>query len=206
MALHFSFFFLLKLLAENIFVLGVGLAEVIVAKALAELHIAAALAVAFDDQLDAPFDFRGWTLPAATKVLVVLNFELANVFFELSHFFVDGRHAEESPRFSNAKRTGRRIGHGLSGGKEQRCGGSYGVLKWPHGVSSQTGGFFGPGGFVTADSVGGRIAGAATACSVGTTGEPRAAVGDNAHGLGRPARTDYRRRGGRGDCFRFVRS
>jgi len=87
MALHFSFFFLLKLLAENIFVFGVGLAEVIVAKALAELHIAAALAVAFDDQLDAPLDFSGWTLPATAKVLVVFNFELANVFFELRHFF-----------------------------------------------------------------------------------------------------------------------
>jgi len=35
------------------------------------------------------------------------------------------------------------------------------VLKWPHGVSSQTGGFFEPSGFVAADSVGGRIAGAA---------------------------------------------
>src|SRR5712672_817578 len=120
MALHFSFFFLLKLLAKNIFVLGVGLAEVIVAKALAELHIAAALAVAFDDQLDAPLDFRGRTLPAAAKVLVVLNFELANVFFELRHFFVDGRHAEESPRFSNAKRTGRR--RQQSGWGERRIG------------------------------------------------------------------------------------
>jgi len=107
-ALHFSFLFLLELLAENVFVLGVGLAEVVVAKALAELHIAAALAVAFDDQLDAPLDFRGRALPAAAKVLVILNFELANVFLELRHFFVDGRHAEESPRFSNAKRTGRR--------------------------------------------------------------------------------------------------
>src|SRR6266478_2595965 len=82
---------------------------------------------------------------------------------------------EQGRRRQQSGRGERRIGHGPSGGKEQRCGGSYGVLKWPHGVSSQTGGFFGPSGFAAADSVGGRIAGAATACSVGTTGEPRAA-------------------------------
>jgi hypothetical protein len=40
--------------------------------------------------------------------LVVLNFELANVFFELSHFFVDRGHGCGSPRLLNAKRTGRR--------------------------------------------------------------------------------------------------
>ncbi len=77
MALHLSFLFLLKLLAENVFVLRVSLGEVVVSKALAKFELGAALGVAFDKQLDAPLDFRGRALPAAAKELVILQDDVA---------------------------------------------------------------------------------------------------------------------------------
>src|SRR4029077_20840243 len=92
MPLRAAFFLLLRALAENIFVLRVGLRQVVVAKALAELQIAAAFSVALDDLLDAPFDFGRRTLPAATKILVVFDFELADVALELPKLFVHAGH------------------------------------------------------------------------------------------------------------------
>src|SRR5882724_4286037 len=96
-ALHFSFFFLLQALAEDVFVLRVSLREVVVPEALAEFQLAAAFGVALDEQLDAPLDFGGRTLPAAPEILVILDFELANVLFELRHFFVNRGHAWKPP-------------------------------------------------------------------------------------------------------------
>src|SRR5260370_834873 len=100
MQLHFPLFFLLDFFPEDIFVLRVGLREVAGAKALAEFQLAAALGIALDDQLDAPLDFGRRTLSAAAEELVVLDLELADVFFELRQFFVDRSHGGRSPRFS----------------------------------------------------------------------------------------------------------
>ena len=100
MPLHFSFFFRLRFFSEDVFVLRVGLREVVVAKALAEFQIAAALAIALNDQLDAPLDLGRRTLPAAAKELVILDLELADVFFELPQFLVDRGHGGRSPRIS----------------------------------------------------------------------------------------------------------
>ena len=55
-------------------------------------QLAAAFAVALDHQLDTPLDFGGRTLPAPTKILVVLDLQLADVPFELAQIFVDGGH------------------------------------------------------------------------------------------------------------------
>src|SRR5208282_396238 len=75
--LNFSFFFLLRFLAKDVLVLRVGLREVIQAEALAVLQVAAALGVALNHKLDAPFDFGRRSLAAAAVVLVIFNFELA---------------------------------------------------------------------------------------------------------------------------------
>src|SRR5207302_1268203 len=75
-ALYFSLFLLLEPLAENVFVLRVSLREVVVAETLTEFHLAAALAIALDDRIDAPFDFGGRALPAAAEILVVFDLEL----------------------------------------------------------------------------------------------------------------------------------
>src|SRR6202030_851364 len=88
--LHRAFFFLLGPLAKNIFVLGVSLGEIVVAKSLAVLHIAGAFAVPFDHQFDAPLNLIGRTLTAAAEELIVFDLQLANVAFELTEFFVDG--------------------------------------------------------------------------------------------------------------------
>jgi hypothetical protein len=66
---------------------------------LARVHtwVASALGIALDEQLDAPLDFRRWTLAAAAKELVVLDLELADVFFELRQFLVDRGHGGRSP-------------------------------------------------------------------------------------------------------------
>ena len=82
--LRSAFFFLLGSLAENIFVLGVGLREVVVTKALTELQLTAAFSVSLDNQLDTPLDFGRRTLPPAAKILVVLDLELANIPLELT--------------------------------------------------------------------------------------------------------------------------
>src|ERR1700733_11277736 len=85
-------FLQLHFLAKNIFVLRVSLRQIVESKALSELQLAAAFAVALDHQLDTPLDFGGRALPAATKILVVLDFQLADVPFELAQIFVDGGH------------------------------------------------------------------------------------------------------------------
>ncbi len=104
MALDAAFFLLLRFLAENVFVLGVGLREVIQAETLAVFEVAAALAVAFDRQFDAPFDFRRRTLSAAPEILVVFDLELADVALELAQILVDGRHGWKCPLKYHARR------------------------------------------------------------------------------------------------------
>jgi len=119
---------------------------------------------------------------------------VANVFFELRHFFVDGRHAEEKAPVLPMLR-----GQGDGVNRVDEVSGALGTVERWKGAALRgklwcvemaawslepNGGFFGPSGFAAADSVGGRIVGAAMACSVGTTGESRAAARDNAHGLG----------------------
>src|SRR5262249_18784705 len=86
-------FLLLRALAENVLVLGVRLREVVVAKALPELQLAAAFSIALDDQLDTPLDFGRRTLAPAAKILVVFDLELANIPLELTQFFVNRGHA-----------------------------------------------------------------------------------------------------------------
>src|SRR5690242_12224881 len=98
MALDGSFFLLLGLLAENVFVLGVSLREVVETEALVRFHIATALVVALDEKIDAPLDFGGRTLASAAEILVVLDFELADVLLDLAQIFVNGRHVvREAP-------------------------------------------------------------------------------------------------------------
>ena len=97
MALNLAFFFLLRFLAEDVFVLGVGLGEVVQAESLAVFQVAAALGIALYDQFNAPFDFGGRALAAAAEILVVFNFELADVAFEPRQFLVDGRHGRTNP-------------------------------------------------------------------------------------------------------------
>ena len=82
MALNFAFFFLGNFLAEDIFVLRVGLRKIVEAETLREFHVAAAFPIALDELIDAPLDFGGRTFPAAAEILVVFDLELADVFFE----------------------------------------------------------------------------------------------------------------------------
>ena len=63
------------LFAENILVLRVGLREVVQPKPLPEFQLAGAFAVALDDLLDAPLNFRRRTLPPSTEILIVLNLQ-----------------------------------------------------------------------------------------------------------------------------------
>src|SRR6476659_1075092 len=77
-------FFLLCPFAENVLVLRVRLRKVVITKSLPKLQFAAAFAIALDDQLDAPLDFSGRTFPPAAEILIVLNFELANIPLELT--------------------------------------------------------------------------------------------------------------------------
>src|SRR5579859_599730 len=95
--LNVSLFLLLRLLAENVLVLCVGLREVIQPEALTVLEVAAALGIPLNRQLDPPLNFRRRALTAAAEVLVVLNLELTDVTLELRQFFVDGRHGRNVP-------------------------------------------------------------------------------------------------------------
>ncbi len=96
-ALNFSFFLVLRFFAEDILVFGVGLGEVVQAEPLAVLQIAATLGIALDHQFNTPLDFGRRALSAAAEELVVFNFELADVAFELRQFLVDSRHGWKSP-------------------------------------------------------------------------------------------------------------
>jgi hypothetical protein len=53
-----------------------------------------------DQKIDAPFDLARRSLPAASEILVVLDFELTDVFFDLAQIFVNGRHARRELRTS----------------------------------------------------------------------------------------------------------
>src|SRR6266446_9522218 len=103
MPLDFSFFLLRGFFSENILVFCVRLRKVIEAEPLRELQLAAALRVALDHHVYAPLDFRGRALPAASEILVVLNLELSNIFFECSQLFFDGRHEWEIPSNLHAR-------------------------------------------------------------------------------------------------------
>ena len=93
MPLQPSFFLHCGFLPEDVFVFCVGLREVVEAESLCELQVSAALVVALDQKIDAPFDVGRRTLPATSEVLVVLDFELADVFFDLAQIFVNSPHA-----------------------------------------------------------------------------------------------------------------
>src|SRR4029077_5992343 len=103
MPLNLSFFLLGHFFAKDIFVFRVGLRKVIEAEALREFELAAAFRVAFYHHVDAPLDFGGRTLAAAAEVLIVLDLELPNVFFECRQFFVNGGHARGKTSSFNAK-------------------------------------------------------------------------------------------------------
>jgi len=60
-------------------------AKIIEAEPLREFQFASAFRVALHEQINAPFDFRGRTLPAASEKLVVFDLELADVPFELAN-------------------------------------------------------------------------------------------------------------------------
>ncbi len=90
--LRAPFFFHLHFFAENVFVLGVRLRQVVETKALPEFQLAAAFAVALYNQFNAPLDFRGWALPPTTEILVVFDFQLPDVSFELTEILVNGGH------------------------------------------------------------------------------------------------------------------
>lgn len=92
-----SLFFLLGFFTENVFILRVGLSEVVQAESLAVLEVAAALAISLNHRFNTPFDFRGRALSAAPEVLVEFNLELTDVPFELAQLFVDGRHGWKCP-------------------------------------------------------------------------------------------------------------
>jgi hypothetical protein len=102
-----SLFLLLRLFAKNVLVLGVGLREVVQAKSLAVLQLAAAVAISLDQRFDAPLDLRRRALSASAEVLVVFNLELTDVPFELAQLFVDRRHERKNPLRYHARRTGR---------------------------------------------------------------------------------------------------
>src|SRR4030095_1560367 len=91
-ALHRGLFLLFQLLAEYVFVLRVGLGEVVKAEALADFHVSRTFTIFLHDQIDTPFDFAGWTFATPAKELIVFDLQLADVAFELAEFFVDGRH------------------------------------------------------------------------------------------------------------------
>jgi len=94
--LHLAFFAGGETLAEDVLIFGVGLGKIAEAETLGEFQVATAFGVALDDQLNTPFDFRGRALTAAAKEHVVFDFELADVAFELTQFFVDGGHRERA--------------------------------------------------------------------------------------------------------------
>src|SRR6266436_7904163 len=103
MPLDFSFFLLRGFFSENILVFCVRLRKVIEAEPLRELQLAAALRVALNHHVNAPFDFRGRALPAASEILVVLHLELPNIFFECSQLFFDGGHERRIPSNLHAR-------------------------------------------------------------------------------------------------------
>src|SRR5260370_37727700 len=53
--------------------------------------------------MDAQFDFRGRTLPAAAEILVIFDFQLTDVPFELAQLFVNCRHARGKTSTLHAK-------------------------------------------------------------------------------------------------------
>ena len=55
---HLPLFLLLQPLAKHILIFRVGLRQVVVAKALPEFQLAAALGITLGHQLQAPFNFR----------------------------------------------------------------------------------------------------------------------------------------------------
>src|ERR1051325_5086880 len=94
MALHGSFLFLLELLAENVFVFRVGLAEVCEPESLPRFQFTAALRIALRQQVYPPFNFCRRTLPAAPEILVVFDLQLPDIFFDLAEIFVNGGHGD----------------------------------------------------------------------------------------------------------------
>src|SRR5215831_4542097 len=97
MPLDGALFLLLRFLPEDVFILCVSLREVVEAEALVRLQFAATLVITLDEKVYAPFDFRWRTLPAAAEILVVFDLELADVLFDLTQIFVNGRHVLRGP-------------------------------------------------------------------------------------------------------------
>src|SRR5690349_16027807 len=105
MPLHFSFFLLLSLLPEDVFIFCVGLGKVVQAEPLPVLQFPSALRVPLHRQINAPLDFRRRPLSATAEVLIVLNLELADVPLELAQLLVDRRHGWKRPSNYHARGT-----------------------------------------------------------------------------------------------------
>ena len=78
-----AFFFLLQPFAKNVFIFCVRLGEIVIPEALAELQLTATLRIALRHQFEPPFDFRRRSLASSAKKLLILDLQLADIFFEL---------------------------------------------------------------------------------------------------------------------------
>ena len=92
MARHGALFFLLEPLAKDFPIFRIGLCQIVVPEALAEVDLRNAFGVASNQLLDAPLDVRRGTLLPAAKVLIVLDLELADVLLKLVQVFVNCSH------------------------------------------------------------------------------------------------------------------
>src|SRR5882762_1043672 len=98
MPLYRSFFFLFYFFAKYVLVLCVGLVEIREAESLRRLQIAAAFRIFLHQLIDAPLNFRRWTLPASAEKLVVFDLQLSDVALDLAEIFVNGGHRGTPPR------------------------------------------------------------------------------------------------------------
>jgi len=87
MTLHGAFFLLFHPFAEHFPELRIHLSQIAIAEALAVIHLRAPVAIALEQVVNAPFEFRRRTLLAAAEVLFILDLQLADVFLKLIEIF-----------------------------------------------------------------------------------------------------------------------